>query len=494
MKSLHLNIKPIVIALFAAGVLSACGGGGGGGGGTAVDPGQNGNPPPGNGTGNGGDPGSGGDPGGGTPDPNTTMTMSCVDGAEYQCSGGTVLQKEPHGVILTRSGVQVFGISTGDIGDTPSTPANPTGFALPSASSEPINGVAEVRVAKPEAGSNNITRVGLLLDDFGITWDGKGKRPQTIESFLTSQGRVELDSSGKLVLKDLPLSSDTNFYDFLTKGAAGATQAHYANNTYFPRDASNPPRCPQDIPDCATRLTQPIKFNLNGTWNTNGIQPDWAEVGRYHEDGDVHAGNGMPDATGPGVPFPGSKGYRGFTNLSYEFTNLTAWNSQDTVLIADWTGTSQVEHNKERRGMVAFGNVTQPNAMPTTGTATYTGWVYGLYGLASTTQDDPDTFVGQASVEVNYETGAVKLTILDTKTFNAAETPVPAAFTADAAKGVIASTSTPNYFTGTVNSNGLVGGVSGRYFGPAAKEIGGTFQLTGPSNATIIGGFMGRKP
>lgn len=490
-KSIRLNIKPLALALIAAGVLSACGGGGGGDDNppTNNSPGNTDggstNPPPTN-TGGGSNPPPSTGGGGSTPSPDTSLTMSCVDGTEYQCSGGTVI-KTDNGVALTRSGVQVFGISVSDIALDTADPGvehpgttNPTGFALPSTSTAPVSGVAEVRVKKDA--TNAVTNVGLLLDDFGLTWDGKVKRPLIVETFLTTQGRVELDPATKaLVFKPLP--TDPAFYDFTTKGANG-TQANYANNAYFPL-ADGSVKCATGVTKCNT---DPIKNNLQGTWRTaNGTGADWAEVGRLHEDGDKDA---------PNVPFAGTKGYRGFTNLAYEFTNLAAWNSQDTVNIAGWLTQPKVEHNKERRGLVAFGNVTSPDAVPTSGTATYVGTVYGLYGLPGTTQDDPDPFTGDASVTVDYAAGTATITVRDAKTFGQAT--VPATFTTAASRGAItvngASTNAPNYFTGTIDASGAKGGVSGRYFGPAAKEIGGTFQLTTPAGETVIGGFIGRKP
>src|SRR3982074_599136 len=64
-----------------------------------------------------------------TPVPNSAlMTMSCVDGPAYQCSGGNII-KSDNGVALTSSGVQAYGKSTSDLVDP-----NPNGggaFGLP---------------------------------------------------------------------------------------------------------------------------------------------------------------------------------------------------------------------------------------------------------------------------------------------------------------------------------------------------------------------------
>lgn len=470
MQANKLNIKPLILALFAAGVLTACGGGGGGD--PVVDSGGGGGTG-GGGTGGGGT-GGGGTGGGGTQAP--SLTMSCPDAApaeqQSQCSGGTVL-KTDNGVMLTRSGVQVFGISASDLPlDAMLQPVppgtntgNPRGFALPSAATTPLtNAVAEVRLLK-NAATNDVTRVGLLLNGFGLSWDGTNPRPPIIETFATARSRVELDSAGALSFVTLPPGTDTTFFN-------RTTQANYANNTYFPTTA--------------------IKPNLQGAglggWRTvNGTRGDIAETGREHQDGDVDA----PSATAP----TGTKGFRGFTNIAYEFANIAAWNSQDTVNIADWLTQPKVEHNKERRGIVTFGNVTSPDNVPTTGSATYTGTVFGLHGLPAP-QDDPNPIIGNATVTVDYAAGTVSIAISNLGTANddpsvPLDTP---SFTATANKGTVANASAPNYFTGAVSATGLTGGVSGRYFGPDAKEVGGTFQLAGPNDSVIIGGFIARKP
>lgn len=471
----YTNMKPIALALIAAGILSACGGGGGG---SSTNTGGANTPPP-TDTGGGNTPpptdtGGGTPPPGGGSTPDTALTMSCVDGTEYQCSGGTVI-KTDNGVMLTRSGVQVFGISTSDLAlDTAVPPApansfvtNPRGFALPSASTALINGVAEVRVAK--TATNEVNRVGLLLNDFGLSWDGKTTRPLIIETFETSAGRVVLNPTTQaLVVEPLRAGTDVAFYD-------RQTQVNYANNTYRP----------------TTAIKNNLLGALDGGWRiAGGTRGDWAETGREHEDGDLDA---------PTAPAAGTKGYRGFTNIAYEFANMTAWNSQDTVNIAEWTTEPRVEHNKKRRGIVAFGNVTSPAAVPTSGTATYTGTVYGFASSSDPAQVDPDPFEGRATVTVDYATGTATIAIQDTGRYVevggvGSVIPVPAAFTTTATKGAVENANAANYFTGAVNASGVTGGVSGRYFGADAKEVGGTFQLQGASGVTIVGGFIARKP
>ena len=230
--------------------------------------------------------------------------------------------------------------------------------------------MADVRVHRDASGQT--TAVTLLLSKLGISWDGKTERPLIIETFEKRQGRVQLDSRGVATFSALPPPTDLNFYDYAKKGAA-ATQSHYANNIYFPR--SEAVRCPSTKPDCPAVETDGIHTST-GDWQSGGLVPDSVWASRLHEDGATQAGYGqdangnlvlLPTADGVGVSYPGFKGFRDYRQWSYASANLASWITQDTVRIDEWGDGN--EHNKMRRGFVAFGAVTKPALMPTTGTA-----------------------------------------------------------------------------------------------------------------------------
>jgi len=253
-------------------------------------------------------------------------------------------------------------------------------------------------------------------------------------------------------------------------------------------------------PQCGIHDNTGVRRTYTGDprdWRTGGAVVDWMAASRFHEDGDVHAGDGLDQPAGSGVPFPGSKGYRELTNYAYNHVNLGSWVSQDTVLIEEWARQGN-EHNKNRRGILAFGNVTPPADIPATGTATYRGIVHGWY--ADRRENDPESFRGEATLTVNFATRETTLVFANTNTYNARPTPVPVAFTTGAWTGA-SGTNVANYFTGSVSNNGLTGGVSGRYFGQVVsagangngpEEIGGAFRLTNAAGAAFVGGFMGR--
>jgi hypothetical protein len=418
------------------------------------------------------------------------MTMSCADGAGWQCSGDTILGTS-NGVTLMRSGVQTYGRSTSDM-----RPANPnvsdaTGLAPAS------GGIAEIRVRKDANAAAN--SVALLLGNLSILWDGQTERPMIIETFNPTAGRMSLNAQGALTNAPLPPSSDLGYYDFATRGSA-ATRANYANNRYFPR--SDPPRC--DPGWCASAETSGTQFGAGG-WRSGGTDADTAQALRYHEDGDIHAGNGLPDASGNptwlpggngfGVPVPGSKGYRTLLLRSYRYANLAGWTTQDTNNIVEWGGVN--EHNKNRKGYTAFGDTTDPAAVPTAGSASYSGLAHGRYASNGTT--DSVSFVATVTLSVNFATRAVAVTLQGAVRDEGSSASVPASFTANVTLG---SAGNANYFAGTASGGSLSGGVGGRLFGPVAAggsgtapaEIGGAFTLTNAGTGAIsIGGFIARK-
>lgn len=463
-----LTFKPLCAAVLAS-LLTACGGGGGGSDGDTL-------------AGNGGGNTSGGGTGG-----SSVLVMSCPEGPGYQCSGDTIIDTE-NGVAYSASGVQVYGRSTSDQFTPVVNPTTPTGFEL--ASGELASGgLAEFRVAKDA--NSNITSPVILLRNLGISWDGVNQRPIIIEPFLETAGRSVLRANGTIDTGvALPPPSDTSFYNFETLGAQ-ANQLSYANNRYFPR--AEPSRCGPGVVTCPTIETRGVQIR-NGDWRTGGTMPDVAEATRLHEDGDVHAGDGAPNGTGPGVPFPGGKGYRSFTQWSYANANLGTWVSSDTIDIVEWRPNQPViERAQARRGVVAYGDVTAPASVPTTGSATYVGKVYGWYSPASN-GGEPDFISADALVTVDFATRQTTVRVENAGTYTATPVAVPVNFVATTLLG---NGGRANYFTGAAVSGTLNGGVSGRLFGPvdgaAPNEIGGAISLSNPAGATVVGGFIGQR-
>ena len=418
---------------------------------------------------------------------NPSVVMNCVDGATYQCSGATILRTEPFGVALTSSGVNAYAISTSDLATPNLDPTTATGF-------RPVaGGTAELRLERAAGG--NVSRIALLLSGLDVSWDNVVERPQIIEAFEPTQGITRLDNNGALSINNpLPPPSDL-YYDYNVTTFAG-TQSHYANNRYFPRDLTAEPLrgCPSTltVAECSTETTGVT--TVLGSFRTSGSEPDRANAHRGHSDGDVHAGS-----IGPGVPHAGNKGYRNIVNWGYLYSNIAAWVADESAPVDEWTKQSggAPEHTLNRGGVVAFGATTDPGAVPTAGTAVYTGVVFGFYtpnGEAAGTQFEQIVFRANARMDADFATRQVAIRVTGA-VIDGTNTAVPMSIAANAGFGAAGSNVT-NYMVGTIDggSNAFAGGVGGRFFGPAVQEIAGSFTLkNATTNAATVGGFIGRK-
>jgi hypothetical protein len=132
----------------------------------------------------------------------------------------------------------------------------------------------------------------------------------------------------------------------------------------------------------------------------------------------------------------------------------------------------------------AFGNVTPADAVPTAGAASYAGASIGYQVLT-------DGSVRALSSNVTLTTDFAKGEI---------------GFTSDAPLDIDSGTSMPGLavmgtlalagsgFAGTgTAANGWSGPIDGRFFGPAAEEAGGAFDLAGPGVERYVGGFGARQ-
>lgn len=471
MHASHTRIALFALTSAAAAALIACGGGGGGGSTTAPPAVNFGTTAP-------------------LPIdiPGVPTTMSCVDGAGWQCSG-TQLRTD-NGVTVTNSGVQAYGQSTSDLAPGNTNPTTATGL-------EPTSGgTVEMRFKRNIPGDLAITRAGLVMTNLGITWDGANPRPPAIEVFEPTQGVTKLNPNGSLSwVNALPLPSDMSYYNWQGLGA-NATQSNYANNRYFPRAA--PVTCPPGTTTCANTETAGIAYSI-GAFRTGGTDPDRTTATRLHSDGDIKAG--VPPGPPGGVPFAGNKGIRSLVAFSFDYSNIGTWATEETVLVDEWANAG-LEHTTNRRGVVAFGDTTPSAQIPSSAGIDYAGVVYGWYFSGSGT--DLVYYRATATVSVNFDSRQVAI-----KFSNAVQdgttTTVPIAAEVTTGLGA-AGSNVANYFTGAAASSGsnvMNGGIGGRFFGPVAAgrsgnigpaEIAGSFSLlNSTTKASTVGGFIGRR-
>jgi hypothetical protein len=144
-------------------------------------------------------------------------------------------------------------------------------------------------------------------------------------------------------------------------------------------------------------------------------------------------------------------------------------------------------------GAISVGSATPVSGMPATGTATFVGTAGGLYvspiGAASFT-------IADMSASVNFGTRAVGFSTTSTNLTNN--------FTSFTARndlnmsGTLSYASGTNAFSGTLTAagagSGLSGNAVGKFYGPTANEIGGTYAIkAGSGLESLIGGFGGKR-
>ncbi|HEX4985098.1 MAG TPA: transferrin-binding protein-like solute binding protein [Burkholderiales bacterium] len=161
------------------------------------------------------------------------------------------------------------------------------------------------------------------------------------------------------------------------------------------------------------------------------------------------------------------------------------WNYQTFgYWLADVGGTANVT------GALSVGNPTAGGSIPAGGTATYSGRSGGLYVSSGGILNEQTAAM---TANVNFGTQSIAFSTTGT-----AIRPWGSTGTATLAPqldmtGTLAYTSGVNRFTGNVSSTLLNGTASGRFYGPAAEEIGGTYQLTNGPVESMIGAFGGKK-
>lgn len=404
----------------------------------------------------------------------SNSTKSCNGTANLHCSGNRVLRTD-HGISVTAYGVQSYGTSTNDLLNPNTEPGLAYGLAPGS------GGLAEVRLQRDANGAAE--SLTLMLSGLGLSWDGKTERPPILESFANSQGRVQLDAKGNPVFVPLPDKSDLKFFDYATKGSA-ATQANYANNVY----QNEGPDCSKSGQACMQFVSNFFQ-TPNGDWRTGGEIPDGLIANRMHSDGDPLA-DGMPTSL---------KGFRNYHHWNYSYVNLGSWITQDVVQMGEWGGSN--EHNKLRRGFIAFGPVTPPAQIPATGTVRYKGSLRGWFGYQKYEDVYPIYGVVELTVDFAKRTAQISFsgTRLDEEAFMDS---IPATLKTTA---TIGSGEFVNYFNASTDNGTLKGGLGARFFGPVKTggsgtgpaEVGGSFTMHNGANGgkgmIALGGFLLRK-
>ena len=141
-------------------------------------------------------------------------------------------------------------------------------------------------------------------------------------------------------------------------------------------------------------------------------------------------------------------------------------------------------------GAFAGGSATLPSAIPTSGTATYTGTVFGSGSSGGVGGEY--FFAGNAQLSANFGPGGSG-TVTSTFSGLSGQGQFVPAFTPGNITGTETIAAGTNRFTGTVTgtslATALTGTLNGAFYGPTAQEAAGSFKLTGAGNAFQAGAF-----
>lgn len=140
-------------------------------------------------------------------------------------------------------------------------------------------------------------------------------------------------------------------------------------------------------------------------------------------------------------------------------------------------------------GVMSAGAPTAGSAIPISGTATFTGALGGIYVDAS-----GNDFVTEAALTVNADFGARTLGVSSAGTIKSPDLVSTSTASNLNLTGTLTYAAGSNAFAGTVtNGSTLTGTSTGRFYGPAAEELGGVFVLKANSGVEAYGGAYGAK-
>lgn len=143
-------------------------------------------------------------------------------------------------------------------------------------------------------------------------------------------------------------------------------------------------------------------------------------------------------------------------------------------------------------GVFSVGNPTPGSAVPTTGSGNFVGLAKGFF-VDGTTHNAFFTTANMTAT-ANFVAQSIAFSTTNTQTLSV-NNPSGAGAPNSGLNltGTFSYPAATNFFFGSVTSaNGMSGSGAGRFFGPAAQEIGGVFNLSGTAGS-MIGSFGGKQ-
>lgn len=209
----------------------------------------------------------------------------------------------------------------------------------------------------------------------------------------------------------------------------------------------------------------------------------------------VSLGYGYALAGQPGLERLARSGSGGYGN--YDFSDL--WREATGVFANPYTlgweyqafgAWASGTFNSRVIGANSYGAVTPGLAVPTSGTANFSGKLGGLY-ISPT--GEGSMAAADLSVNANFNTRSLSLSSTGTTITRDISTATAAPHLN--VSGTLNYSAGSSAFTGTLANTGgtMSGTTNGRFYGPAAQELGGVFAIKSPTNTESLVGAYGAK-
>jgi hypothetical protein len=140
-------------------------------------------------------------------------------------------------------------------------------------------------------------------------------------------------------------------------------------------------------------------------------------------------------------------------------------------------------------GAASVGAATAGGSVPTTGTANYTGYTGGR-----AVANDGQYFFTSSSMSAATNFATRSISFATTNTYTTPDLLTQSAASSLNMTGTLTYSAGSNQFTGNVSTTGgMTGTATGRFYGPTAQEIGGTFGVSGAGVLNYGGAFGGKR-
>lgn len=222
--------------------------------------------------------------------------------------------------------------------------------------------------------------------------------------------------------------------------------------------------------------SQTASGTVNGTAMVSAAQPQTLSTGpRYTEKREL-VGQSV-NRTADGIDVTAASMIANPYAQGWNYQSFGIWNTQ-TMTGGSITSSS-------------FGAATPASAVPSTGTASFVGKLGGIYVSPA-----GEASMASADVRVNADFGNRSLSFASQGTRLTQDLKGSTAAPQLNLGGTLTYSPATSTFTGTLkNAGGTMSGSStGRYYGPAAQELGGVFTVQSANTAeTFTGAYGGRR-